>query len=372
MNGKKDYYTLLGVERNATEEQIRNAYRKLAKKHHPDLNPGNKQAEESFKEVSEAYQVLSDSEKRSLYDQFGHTAFGDSGPFRGGFDFSAGFEDIFGDIFGEFFGTGGGARSRTRAQRGEDLRYNLELSFAEGVFGCEKKIKIPRHGPCEACRGSGAKAGTSPSTCPTCRGRGQVTMQQGFFSVSRTCTQCHGYGTIIREPCSNCDGVGRVRQLHTLNVKIPSGVDTGTRLKLRGEGENGTSGGPAGDLYVVIKVNPHPIFVREGQDIVCDVPIGFVQATLGAEIEVPTLEGKVKVKVPGGTQTGKVFRIKGKGVKDPRGALQGDQLVRVSIETPTHLTPRQKELLKEFAALGGEEVHPLSKGFFDKVREIFG
>jgi molecular chaperone DnaJ len=371
LNGKKDYYALLDVARNASEEEIKKAYRKQALKYHPDRNPGNKQAEETFKEISEAYQVLSDPEKRSLYDQFGHSAFGDGGPFRGGFDFNAGFEDIFGDIFGEFFGTGG-ARNRSRAQRGEDLRYNLELTFEEAVFGCEKKIKIPRHGSCDTCRGSGAKPGTAPNTCATCRGRGQVTMQQGFFSVSRTCTQCHGYGTVIRDPCSNCEGVGRVRQLHMLNVKIPPGVDTGTRLKLRGEGENGSSGGPAGDLYVVIKVNPHPIFVREGQDIVCDVPISFVQAALGAEIDVPTLEGRVKVKISSGTQTGKVLRIKGKGVKDPRGGFQGDQLVRVTIETPTHLTARQKELLKEFATLSGEEVHPLSKGFFDKVREIFG
>ncbi len=371
MKGKKDYYALLGLERNASEEEVKKAYRKLALKYHPDRNPGNKQAEETFKEISEAYQVISDPEKRSLYDQFGHTAFGEAGPFRGGFDFAAGFEDIFGDIFGEFFGSGA-SRNRNRAQRGEDLRYNLELSFEEAVFGSEKKIKIPRHGPCETCRGTGARPGSSPVACSTCRGRGQVTMQQGFFSVSRTCTQCHGYGTIIREPCSTCEGVGRVRQLHTLSVKIPPGVDMGTRLKLRGEGENGTSGGSPGDLYVVIKVNPHAIFVREGQDIVCDVPISFVQAALGAEIDVPTLEGKVKIKVASGTQTSKIYRIHGKGVKDPRGNQQGDQLVRVNIETPTHLTPRQKELLKEFAALGGEEVHPLSKGFFDKVKEILG
>jgi molecular chaperone DnaJ len=371
LKGNKDYYTLLGVERNASEEEVKKAYRKLALKYHPDRNPGNKQAEEAFKEISEAYQVLSDSEKRSLYDQFGHGAFGEGGPFRGGFDFTSGFEDIFGDIFGEFFGTGG-SRNRNRAQRGEDLRYNLELSFEEAVFGNEKKIKIPRHGPCETCRGTGAKPGSSPIACPTCRGRGQVTMQQGFFSVSRTCTQCHGYGTVIRDPCTTCEGAGRVRQLHTLSVKIPPGVDTGTRLKLRGEGENGTSGGVPGDLYVVIKVNSHAIFVREGQDVVCEVPISFVQAALGAEIDVPTLEGKVKIKIAAGTQTGKIYRVHGKGVKDPRGGQQGDQLVRVNVETPTHLTPRQKELLKEFAALGGEEVHPLSKGFFDKVKEIFG
>ena len=369
MNGKKDYYELLGVGRNASEDEIKKAYRKLALQHHPDRNPGDKQAEETFKLVSEAYQVLSDAHKRAQYDQYGHAAFGDSGPFAGGFDFNSGFEDIFGDIFGEFFGGAGGRR---RAQtRGEDLRYNLSLSFEEAVAGIEKKIKIPRHGPCETCRGTGAKPGTSPQTCPTCHGRGQVSFQQGFFSVSRSCNQCHGQGTIIADPCASCGGGGRTRKMHTLSVKIPAGVDNGSRLKLRGEGESAPSGGAPGDLYVVIQVETHPIFRRENLDILCDVPITFVQAALGAEIDVPTLEGKVKMKVPQGTQSGKLFRIKGKGVKDPRGYQQGDQHVRVVVETPTHLTARQKELLKEFASLGGEDVNPLAKGFFDKVKQLF-
>ncbi|MGH7834339.1 MAG: molecular chaperone DnaJ [Candidatus Binatia bacterium] len=370
MNGKKDYYELLGVDRNASDDEIKKAFRRLALKHHPDRNPGNKKAEEAFKEVSEAYQVLSDREKRVQYDQFGHAAFGDGGPFRGGFDFTSGFEDIFGDIFGEFFGTG--TRQRPRARRGEDLRYSLELSFEEAVFGAEKKFKIPRHGPCDACRGSGSQPGTSPQTCPNCRGKGQVTVQQGFFSISRTCSHCRGYGTIIANPCTACEGSGILRTLHTISVKIPAGVDNGTRLKLKGEGESGSTGGPPGDLYVVIQVKAHPIFERAELDIICEVPIGFVQAALGAEIEVPTLEGKIKLRIPSGTQSGKVFRLKDKGVKDPHGGQQGDQLVRVVVETPTHLTSRQKELLKEFAALGGEEVHPLSKGFLDKVRQIFG
>jgi len=368
LSEKKDYYDLLGVDRNVSEDEIKKAYRRLALKYHPDRNPGDKQAEEKFKEVSEAYQVLSDSQKRAQYDQFGHAAFGDGGPFAGGFDFTAGFEDVFGDIFGEFFG--GTSRRRTRA-RGEDLRYNLTVTFEEAVSGTEKKIKIPRQGPCETCHGNGAKAGSTPQTCPTCRGRGQVSFQQGFFSVSRTCNQCYGHGTIIKDPCTTCSGVGRVRKLHTLSIKIPAGVDTGSRLKLRNEGE-GTPGGVPGDLYVVIQVEPHLIFVRDNLDIICDVPISFVQAALGAEIDVPTLDGKVKMKVPAGTQSGKVFRMKGKGVKDVQGYQQGDQHVRVVVETPTHLTARQKELLKEFAVNGGEDVNPLSKGFFDKVKELFG
>ena len=317
MNGKKDYYELLGVPRGAGEDEIKKAYRKLALKHHQDKNPGDKQAEEKFKEISEAYQVLADAEKRSQYDQYGHAAFGDGGPFRGGFDFTGGFEDIFGDIFGEFFG-GGAGRRRGRA-RGDDLRYNLTIRFEEAAFGAEKKIKIPRQAPCEACHGSGCKPGTQPRPCSTCHGRGQVSFQQGFFTVSRTCTQCHGHGTTIADPCGACGGAGRLRKLHTLSVKIPAGVDAGSRLKLRGEGESGPAGGPAGDLYVVIEVEPHPLFVRDGLDIICEVPISFVQAALSAEIDVPTLEGKVKMKIPTATQSGKVFRLKGKGVRDVQG-----------------------------------------------------
>ena len=368
MSAKKDYYELLGVSRDASEEEIKKAYRKLALQYHPDRNPEDKQSEEKFKEVSEAYQILSDPEKRAKYDQYGHAAFGDGSPFPGGFDFTAGFEDVFGDIFGEFFG--GGAR-RARG-RGDDLRYNLTLKFEEAVFGTEKKIKIPRHGPCETCHGSGAKAGMAPQTCPTCRGRGQVSFQQGFFSVSRTCSQCHGQGTIVKDPCGNCRGSGRLRNLHTLNVKIPGGVDTGSRLKLRNEGESAPAGGAPGDLYVVIQVEPHPIFIRENLDILCDVPISIAQATLGAEIDVPTLNGKVKMKIPAGTQSGKVFRMKGKGINDVQGYHQGDQHVRVSVETPTHLTARQKELLKEFATAGGEDVNPMAKGFLDKMKDLFG
>jgi molecular chaperone DnaJ len=370
LNGKRDYYEILGLTRSASEDEVKKAYRKLALKYHPDRNPGDKQAEERFKELSEAYQVLVDREKRAQYDQFGHAAFGDSGPLRAGFDFTAGFEDIFGDIFGEFFGTGTGRR-RSRV-RGEDLRYNLDLTFEEAVFGTEKKVKVPRQGVCDACHGSGAKPGSSPRTCPTCKGRGQVSFQQGFFNVSRTCTQCQGQGSIISDACATCNGQGRVHRFHGLSIKIPPGVETGSRLKLRGEGESGVAGGPPGDLYVVIQVAPHPLFVRDGLHIVCEIPISFVQAALGAEIDVPTLEGKVRTRIPAGTQSGKIFRLRGKGVKDLQSYRQGDQLVRVVVETPTHLSSRQKELLKDFAASGGEEVHPLSKGFFDKVKQIFG
>ncbi|MCH7913228.1 MAG: molecular chaperone DnaJ [Deltaproteobacteria bacterium] len=370
MNGKSDYYELLGVGRSAGEEELKKAYRKLALKHHPDRNPGDKQAEEKFKQVSEAYQILSDPGKRAQYDRFGHAAFGDGGPFSSGFDFNSGFEDIFGDIFGEFFGTTT-SRRRSQAQRGEDLRYNLDISFEEAASGTEKKIKVPQHRSCDTCHGSGSRPGSSPRTCATCRGRGQVSFQQGFFSVSRTCSHCHGQGAINPDPCSVCHGSGRVRKLHALSVKIPGGVDSGSRLKIRGEGEGGILGGPSGDLYVVMRVQEHPIFIRDGLEIICEVPISFVQAALGAEIEVPTLKGKVKIKIPFGTQSGKVFRLKGKGIKDVHGYNQGDQHVRVIVETPTHLTAKQKELLREFAALEVEEVHPLSKGFIDKVKEMF-
>lgn len=370
MESKRDYYEVLGLRRDAREDEIKKAYRKLALQYHPDRNPGDTKAEEKFKELSEAYTVLADADKRAKYDQFGHAAFGTNGPFQGGFDFTHGFEDIFGDIFGEFFG-GGTGRSRSRAQRGDDLRYNLEIDFEEAAFGTEKKIKIPRHGRCEDCSGSGAKKGTTPQACPTCRGSGQMNFQQGFFTVSRTCTHCHGQGQIISNPCPVCSGSGVTRKFHTISVKIPPGVDTGSRLKLRGEGEYGSLGGPSGDLYVVLMVKEHPIFSREGLEVICEVPISFVSATLGAEIEVPTLEGKVKMKVPPGTQSNAVFRLKGKGIKDVHGYRRGDEHVRVVVETPTQLTARQKQLLKEFAEEGGEEAHPIAKGFFDKVKELF-
>ncbi len=366
MAQKRDYYDVLGVSRGASDDDLKKAYRRLAMKYHPDRNPGDKSAEERFKEASEAYQVLSDAERRAQYDRFGHRAF-ESG---GGFDFAAaGFEDIFSDIFGDFFGTG---RGRSRARRGEDLRYDLEIKFEEAIFGVERVITVPRLARCGACAGKGTKDGADRAQCPACRGSGQLRFQQGFFTIAKTCGQCNGQGSVIRDPCRECSGSGVVQKAQSLSIKIPAGVDNGSRLKLRGEGESGRNGGPSGDLYVVLSVAEHPLFTRQGDDIVCEVPISFAQAALGAEIDVPTLHGKIKMKIPHGTQSGAVFRLKGKGALGLHRSGAGDELVRVAVETPRKLTSRQRELLEEFARSSGEEVHPLSKGFLDKVREMFG
>jgi molecular chaperone DnaJ len=368
---KRDYYELLGVSRNASEDELKKAYRKLALKYHPDKNPDNRrEAEERFKEISEAYQVLSDPGRRGIYDRFGHAAFEQgAGP---GFDFGAGFEDIIGDLFGDFFGTARTRGGRARARRGQDLRYDLEISFEEAAFGCEKTIGIPRLAACEACGGRGAKPGTAPKPCPQCRGSGQVRFQQGFFSIAKTCGHCNGQGTIIASPCPACGGGGAQRKTTQLSIKIPGGVDSGSRLKLRGEGEAGRNGGAPGDLYVVLQVRAHPLFAREGTDVVCEVPVSFVQAALGTELEVPTLGGSAKMKIPAGTQSGQVFRLKGHGIPDLNGYGRGDEVVRVVVETPRKLSPRQRELLEEFARLSGEEVHPLSKSFLEKVKAMLG
>ena len=372
---KRDYYEVLGASRGAGDDELKKAYRKLAIQFHPDRNPGDKQAEERFKEINEAYQVLSDAERRAQYDRYGHAAFqgaAGSGPFSG-FDFSQGFEEVFSDIFGDFFGTGRG-RSRSRTRRGDDLRYDLEVEFEEAARGIEKVINFQRLATCEACNGSRARGGaTGVRTCPNCRGTGQVRTQQGFFSISTTCGQCRGEGATIADPCPKCQGQGRIRKSHSISVRIPPGVDNGSRLKLRAEGEAGFGGGPPGDLYVVIHVKEHPLFVRQDNEIVIEVPVSFPQAALGAEIDVPTLDGKVKLKVPSGTQSGKVFRLKGKGIPDLHGYGRGDQLVKIVVETPHRLTARQRELLEEFARLSGEDVnHPMSKGFVDKLKEMFG
>ena len=372
MAQKRDYYEILGVSRDAGADEIKKAYRRLAMQHHPDRNPGDRHAEERFKEASEAYQILSDAERRAQYDRFGHAAFEQAGGF-GGFDFaSAGFEDIFSDIFGDFFGGTRGRGGRSRARRGEDLRYDLTIKFDEAIIGTEKLIEVPRLAACDTCSGKGTRGGTPRATCSACRGSGQVRFQQGFFTIAKTCGQCNGQGTIIKDPCRACGGSGVMQKTQSLSIKIPPGVDTGSRLKLRGEGESGRNGGPAGDLYVVIDVEPHPLFARHNNDIVCEIPVSFTQAALGVELEAPTLEGKHKLKIPAGTQSGTMFRLKGKGAPDVRGGHRGDELIRIVVETPRKLTARQRELLEEFARSGGEEVNPLSKGFFEKVKEMFG
>jgi molecular chaperone DnaJ len=372
---KRDYYEVLSVSRGASDDELKKAYRRLAIQFHPDRNPGDKAAEENFKQINEAYQVLSDPEKRAQYDRFGHAAFqGSPGPGGfGGFDFTQGFEEVFSDIFGDFFGTGRG-RSRSRSRRGDDLRYDLEIEFEEAARGAEKVVKFQRLTTCEACHGARARGGAEGArTCPNCRGTGQVRTQQGFFSISTTCGQCRGEGSIIADPCPKCQGQGRIRKPVSLSVKIPPGVDNGSRLKLRGEGEAGFGGGTGGDLYVVVHVREHPLFVRQDNDVVIEVPVSFPQAALGAEIDVPTLDGKIKLKLPAGTQSGKVFRQKGKGFVDLHGYGRGDELVRIVVETPKRLTARQRELLEEFAKLSGEDVnHPMAKGFVDKIKEMFG
>lgn len=366
---KRDYYEILGVNQNASETEIKKAYRKLAIQHHPDKNQGDKAAEEKFKELSEAYAILSDAQQRVTYDQFGHAGFEGGGFSSGGFN-SGGtpFEDIFGDIFGDIFS---GQTRRGRGRRGDDLRYNLTISFAEAAFGLETKIQIPQHQACESCNGSGAAEGSKPRTCDTCRGAGQVRFQQGFFSLTRPCPECAGEGKIIDKPCGDCRGSGRIRSKKSISLKIPAGVETGTRLKMSSEGEAGEKGGPPGDLYVVISVDDHPIFQREGREVICEVPISFSQAALGCELQVPTLDGKVKMKIPAGTQSGKVLKLAGKGIPSLQGYGRGDQLVVIRVETPSKLTGRQKELLEEFAHEGGEDVNPLGKSFFDKVKELF-
>ena len=366
---KRDYYEILDVHRNASEAEIKKAYRKQAVQHHPDKNPGNKAAEDTFKEVTEAYEILSDAQKRAQYDQFGHAGVSGAGGFPGGgFGGGTPFGDIFGDIFGA--GGGGGARGRSQGRRGDDLLYNMEISFEEAAFGVEKKIDVPFAKRCGTCNGSGSKPGTDPKVCPSCRGAGQVRYQQGFFSVSKTCGQCSGEGKIVDDPCPNCHGKGSVKDTKTLSIKVPGGVETGSRLKSPGDGGQGLKGGPNGDLYVAISVREHSLFQREDNNVICEFPISFIQAALGCEIEVPTLDGKVSMKIPEGTQSGKVYRLRGKGIPSLQGYGRGDQLVVIKVETPINLNKKQKEVLEEFAKISGEDVHPMKKGFLDKVMDI--
>ena len=369
---KRDYYEILGVSRDSDEKEIKKAYRRIAMKNHPDRNPDDPKAEDIFKEATEAYEVLSDSEKRSAYDRFGHDAVGGGAGGFGGGAGGAGFSDIFGDVFGDIFGGGGGGRQRG-PQRGADLRYTLEIDLEQAVRGTTAKIRIATLVSCKTCDGSGAKKGSTPLTCGTCNGVGQVRMQQGFFAVQQTCPNCRGSGTIISDPCNDCHGQGRVEETKTLSVKVPPGVDTGDRIRLSGEGEASPDGGPAGDLYVQMSVRPHPIFKRDGKHLHCEVPIGFADAALGGELDVPTLDGRVKLKIPAETQTGKSFRLRGKGITPVRGGSTGDLICKVVVETPVSLSKRQKELLQEFQSTldGDDKQSPRKKSWFDGVKDFF-
>jgi molecular chaperone DnaJ len=381
---KRDYYEILGVGKTASDQEIKSAYRKLALKHHPDRNPGDKSAEEHFKEAAEAYAVLADPDKRHLYDRFGHAGLGAAATGGAGFDPTVftGFEDILGGLgdifgFGDLFGAG---RRRGGPQRGGDLRYDLEISFEESATGAETSIQIPRQESCDACHGSGSAPGSRTSMCPQCHGRGQLRYQQGFFTVARTCGQCQGSGQVITNPCPTCRGAGRVRKERKLTVKIPAGIATGQRLRLSGEGEGGALGGPAGDLYVVIHVQDHPFFQREGNDLFCEIPISFPTLALGGEITIPTLEGSEPFKVPDGTQTGTTFRLRGRGMPDVTGReSRGDLHVTVKAVTPKKLTREQKKLLDQLAAtLPKDRFEPTprdeheERGLFDRVKDIFG
>ncbi|NRR29152.1 molecular chaperone DnaJ [Oxalobacteraceae bacterium] len=374
---KRDFYETLGVAKNASEDEIKKSYRKMAMKYHPDRNPDSKESEEKFKECKEAYEMLTNPEKREAYDRYGHAGvdpnMGGGGGFGGG---AGGFGDAFGDIFGDIFG-GGGGRGRSagpQVYRGADLRYNLEITLEQAAHGFDTTIRVPSWDKCDTCHGSGAKPGTAPTTCGTCGGHGQVRMQQGFFSIQQTCPKCHGTGKIITDPCAPCGGAGRIKRNKTLEVKIPVGIDNGMRIRSSGNGEPGTNGGPSGDLYVEIHIKAHAVFQREGDDLHCEMPISFAKAALGGDIEVPTLSGKVSFTIPEGTQSGKTFRLKGKGIKGVRSGYAGDLFCHVAVETPVKLTEKQKDMLRDFEKLtteGGPKHSPQSKTWKDKVKDFF-
>jgi molecular chaperone DnaJ len=377
---KRDYYDILGVQRNASEQDLKSAFRKLAKDHHPDRNPGDNGAEQNFKELNEAYEVLKDPQKRAAYDRFGHAAFDGGMGGRGGGagfgpDFASSMSDIFDDLFGEFMGgrRGGGQQRRSGRERGADLRYNMEISLDDAFAGKTAQIRVPTSVTCETCSGSGAKAGTKPVTCATCGGAGKVRASQGFFTIERTCPSCQGRGETIADPCPACNGAGRVVKERTLSVNIPAGVEDGTRIRLSGEGEAGSRGGPAGDLYIFLSIKPHELFQRDGSDVFCRVPISMTTAALGGQIEVPTLDGTVsRVKVPEGTESGKQFRLKGKGMPVLRSNASGDLYIQVEVETPKNLTRKQRELLEEFERLSAKDTSPESAGFFARMKDLFG
>lgn len=379
MATKQDYYEVLGVNKSASDNEIKKAYRVLAKKYHPDINPGDKAAEAKFKEINEAYEVLSDSQKRAKYDQYGHAGvdpngFGGSGGF-GGFEDFGGIGDIFETFFGNM-GFGGTSRKKGGPQKGADLKTYVEISFEEAAFGVEKEISINRLEMCEECQGTGAKKGTQPVTCSVCKGSGQVQYHQntpfGQFVNIKTCDNCHGEGKVITNPCPKCQGRGKYNKSRKIKVNIPAGIDDEQIISLRGEGNPGTKGGVPGDLYIVVSVKSHPIFNRDGFNVMCEIPITFTQAALGAEIEIPTLDGKAKFSIPEGTQTGTLFKLKNKGIQNLRGNGRGDQYVKVNIEVPKSLTDKQKELLKEFAELMGEDSYTMRKSFFDKMKDALG
>ena len=371
---KRDYYEVLGVDRNAEDKDIKKSYRRVAMKYHPDRNSDDPKSDDKFKEATEAYEILMDSKKRGAYDQYGHAGV-DPSMGGGGFGGGGNFSDIFGDVFGDIFGGAGGAGGgRARAQRGSDLRYTLDISLEDAVKGATVEIRVPSLSSCDTCDGSGAKKGSSPVTCNTCGGAGQVRMQQGFFQVQQTCPTCRGRGKSINDPCNSCHGQGRVEKTKTLSVKVPPGVDTGDRIRLSGEGEAGPEGGPEGDLFVQMSVKQHPIFERDGKNLYCEVPITFVDAAIGGELEVPTLDGRVKLKIPAETQTGKLFRLRGKGVKPVRGGSVGDLLCRAVVETPVNLKKQQKEMLREFQESlgeGGKSQSPRQTSWFEGVKSFF-